>query len=66
MSEKIYLGDSVYAESSGHDVILTTWNGYADDPRNTIVLEPDVYTALLQFVEWIKKSSPASSVAQSD
>jgi len=49
--EKIYLGDSVYAEFDGGDrIILTTENGYPDDPRNRIVLEPEVRQALMQFV----------------
>ena len=47
---KKYLGDSVYVEYIGHDLILTTENGYADDPRNLIFLEPSVYNSLLEFV----------------
>lgn len=51
---KIYLGDSVYAEIEGdpfyfQGVTLTTWNGYGNS--NTIVLEPEVFFALKQFVE---------------
>jgi len=52
---KMYLGDSVYAEYDGFAIILTTENGYDDDPRNRIVLEPEVYTALLEFVKRLKK-----------
>lgn len=47
---KTYLGDSVYAEWDGYAIVLTTNNGYADDPRNRIVLEPAVYAELLGFV----------------
>ena len=47
---KQYLGDSVYAEWNGYAIVLTTNNGYTDDPRNRIVLETDVYSALLGFV----------------
>ncbi len=47
---KTYLGDSVYAEWNGYAIVLTTENGYGDDPRNQIVIEPDIYAALLGFV----------------
>jgi hypothetical protein len=50
---RTYLGDSVYAEWVGgtYQVELTTNNGYPDDPRNRIILEPDVFVALCNFVE---------------
>jgi hypothetical protein len=43
---KSYLGDSVYAEWDGYGFCLTTENGYPDDPRNRIYLEPVVLEAL--------------------
>lgn len=47
---KDYLGDSVYAREDGFgSIILTTENGEPDDPSNTIVLEPEVYEALVRF-----------------
>ena len=49
---KDYLGDSVYAELTPyHSIRLTTNNGYPDDPRNVIELEPDVLDALMNFIE---------------
>lgn len=54
MGLKEWLGDSVYAEFDGFYVILTTENGYPDDPRNKIALEPAVIVALEDF---IKKTS---------
>lgn len=51
---KTYLGDSVYAEWNGYAIVLTTDNGYMDDPRNRIVLETDVYAALLEFVRRVE------------
>ena len=45
-----YLGDSVYAELDGERIILTTNNGYPDDPRNRIVLDPDVWMALHEWL----------------
>jgi len=48
---KTYLGDSVYAEFDPIGrIILTTENGYPDDPRNRIVLEPEV---LDNFKLWL-------------
>jgi hypothetical protein len=46
---KTYLGDSVYAEFDGYMIVLTTNNGFADDPRNQIAMEPDVLRALDDF-----------------
>lgn len=46
---KSYIGDSVYAdidERTG-DLVLTTENGF--DPSNTIVLEQQVLTQLLEY-----------------
>lgn len=48
MPEKIYLGDSVYYEFDGFQVELTTNNGYPDDPRNRIYLDPDVMNNLIE------------------
>lgn len=47
---KHYIGDSVYVEFDGFSVILTTENGYVDDPSNRIVLEPEVYYGLIRYV----------------
>lgn len=49
-----YLGDSVYATFDGHGIILTTENGGPFPPSNHIYLEPEVYAALLRFVERVK------------
>lgn len=46
---KTYVGDSVYVEFDGFSVIITTENGYPDDPRNRIAMEPDVWR---KFKEW--------------
>lgn len=61
---KDYLGDSVYAEFDGYYLVLTTNNGYEDDPRNKIALEPTVYSELLRFVKRLKTPQvPNSKVA---
>lgn len=46
---KEYLGDGCCGEMRGNDIVLTTENGIA--ATNTIVLEPEVYTALLRFMQ---------------
>lgn len=45
--KKTYLGDSVYAEFDGFNIVLATDNGH--DPRNSIVLEPEVLESLDRF-----------------
>lgn len=50
---KRYLGDSVYASFDGWYIWLTTENGYPDDPRNKIALEPEVYQALINYHQTI-------------
>lgn len=51
---KDYLGDSVYAQFDGFNVVLTTENGTL--PSNTIVMEPAVIGALIRYIERLKKS----------
>ena len=57
--KKEYIGDSVYVEYDGWMLTLTTNNGYPDDPRNVIHLEPSVYRRLTEFVEGIVKEAEA-------
>ena len=48
---KAYLGDSVYADIDDvGTLVLTTENGYPDDPRNIIYMEPQVLLALENYV----------------
>lgn len=46
---KRYLGDGVYVDHDGYGLVLTTENGLGE--TNRIVLEPEVYEALRQYVE---------------
>ena len=57
-TKPVYLGDSVYVETDGYGLILTTNNGYHDDPRNRIYLEPEVYAALVAYVAALKEEKP--------
>lgn len=52
---KRYLGDSVYAEHDGWNIILTTDNGYG--PSNTVILEPSVFQSLLTFKERLDEAN---------
>jgi hypothetical protein len=47
--KKEYLGNSVYASFDGYHIVLTTENGYPDDPRNQIALEPSVLRNLNDY-----------------
>lgn len=49
MSKKTYLGDSVYADFDGFQIVLTTENGYG--PSNRICMESEVFRALFAYIE---------------
>ncbi len=49
MEMKRYLGDGAYVEWDGYALVLTAENGIAVTER--VVLEPDVYDALVRFVD---------------
>lgn len=51
---KDYLGDGVYAECTGHDVVLTAENGVA--VTDLIYLDEQTIKALLRFIERCKES----------
>lgn len=59
MSNKAYIGDSVFVEFYNNKLTLTTENGYG--PTNTIVLEDEVYSALLKYVDRILEK-PATGI----
>lgn len=56
MANKMYLGDSVYADFDGFAVILTTENGMATSPINKIVLEPQVLESLNLYYKRMTKT----------
>jgi len=58
MPQKIYLGDSVYAQTDGFYITLTTENGYG--PSNTIHLEPIVLRALREYLARVQPSPEAT------
>lgn len=62
--EKRYLGDSVYVEFDGYDIVLTTEDGRR--ATNRIVMEPEVYAALLEFVKNNGSHPGNDTVAQDD
>lgn len=56
MNEKRYLGDGVYAEYNGFQIVLKTNDAY--EPTDTIALEDSVFYALLDFaksIEWMEE-----------
>jgi hypothetical protein len=60
MDEKTYLGDSVYAVYDGNGIVLTTENEGSFNPSNTIYIDSEVWTNLLNFVNRLKAVPPAS------
>lgn len=52
MKTQVYLGDGLYAEFDGYQLILKA-NSY-EYPTDTVYLEPQVYENLLKFVEQLK------------
>lgn len=50
--DKRYLGDGAYVAFDGFGLVLTTENGI--ETTNRIVLEPEVYAALLAYVDELK------------
>ena len=46
---KLYLGDGVYLTFLDYGILLTTENGIV--VTNRIVLEPEVYMALVQYMK---------------
>jgi len=52
---KEYLGDSVYIEDGGYELILTTENGLPNDPSNKIVFDDSVLHNFLIYIERLKK-----------
>jgi hypothetical protein len=52
MSNKVYLGDGVYANTDGYHVTITTENGIST--TNTIHLDPEVMAALVSYQESLK------------
>lgn len=61
MEKKAYLGDGVYADFDGFNILLTTSDGYRN--TNRIVLEPGVVSEFMDYYQrlWasLKKSAPS-------
>lgn len=55
--DKRYLGDGVSVAFEGYALVLTTSNGTRI--TNTIVLEPEVYMALVRYVEALDQAPRA-------
>lgn len=60
MNDKEYLGDGVYVEHDGYQLWLTT---EGSDGANRIALEPGVYSALVAYVERLRRQVAAAGEA---
>jgi len=56
--QKAYLGDAVYVDFDGYALVLTTEDGIRE--TNRVVLEPQIYRALVAYVE---RLTPARGAA---
>lgn len=57
MNTKFYLGDSVYVEvlDDGFTIRLTTENGRATDPSNSIYIDLSMLDTLNSFIQQLKE-----------
>ena len=55
-ASKHYIGDAVYVEYDGYNVILTTENGVS--VTNTILLEPEVWDNLVAWLAAFGERAP--------
>jgi hypothetical protein len=55
--KRTYLGDGVFADFDGYQIVLTAENGI--EVTNRVYLEPAVFAALVQYqatlLDWIKE-----------
>jgi hypothetical protein len=58
MNNKCYLGDGCYVDFDGYALVLTTEDGIS--VQNRVVLEPEVYRALLEYVDRLKAVAQAA------
>lgn len=56
----MYIGDGVYVDHEGYDIVLTTWDGIR--VTNNIVLEPEVYANLVEYVKRLLELRDAKNV----
>lgn len=55
---KAYLGDGAYVDFDGYALVLTAENGI--EVTDQIVLEPEVYEALVQYVKRLESHNAES------
>lgn len=57
-NRKTYLGDGCYVDFNGYALVLTAEDGICVNDR--IVLEPEVWHALTEYVERLRAAAPPS------
>ena len=53
-----YLGDGLYADFDGYQIILAANDKNSGNPTDRIALEPSVLAAFFRYVERIKELRP--------
>lgn len=59
---KRYIGDGVYVDFDGYGIVLTTENGLCE--TNRIVLEPEVYESMMDYVRALREKANEHPHAQ--
>jgi hypothetical protein len=58
MAHTRYLGDGLYADfNDGHQIVLTTGSHKLEEAVNIIYLEPEVYQALVEWMDVIQQEA---------
>lgn len=52
---ELYLGDGLYADFDGYQIILAANDRVSGNPTDKVALEPDVVTAFQDYVIMLRK-----------
>ena len=51
VKEKTFIGDYVYIQMKGEDIVLTTEYGWEETPTNMIILTPELFEKLIELLK---------------
>lgn len=61
---KIYLGDSVYADWDGWNIVLTTENDDSEPPSNVIMMEPEVIESFKRLLKKLEEGEQTHDIPE--